>query len=74
MISLPSVLMRQFEERTAPPVPTTSMVPLIRCADLRCTQVIEAHSALTGKVCAHSRYRRRKLVGLIMHEAVARTK
>src|SRR5438067_2201613 len=37
--------------RTAPPVPTTSVVPLIRCADLRCTQVIEARFALTGKVC-----------------------
>jgi hypothetical protein len=46
------------------PVPTTIVVPLIRCADLRCTQVIEARSALTGKVCAHSRYRRIKLVGL----------
>src|SRR5260221_14666988 len=37
--------------RTAPPVPTTRVVPLIRCADLRCTQVIEARFALTGKVC-----------------------
>src|SRR5690348_9381838 len=45
--------------RTAPPVPTTRVVPLIRCADLRCTQVIEARFALTGKVCAHSRYRRK---------------
>jgi hypothetical protein len=29
-----------------------------RCADLRCTQVIEARFAVTGKVCTHSRYRR----------------
>jgi hypothetical protein len=50
--------------RTAPPVPTTSVVPLIRCADLRCTQVIDARFASTGKVCAHSRYRRIRLVGL----------
>src|SRR5438105_955043 len=38
--------------------PDHAVVPLIRCADLRCTQVIEACFALTGKVCAHSRYRR----------------
>ena len=36
--------------RTAPPVPTTTVVPLIRCADLRCTQE-EARFALTGEVC-----------------------
>src|SRR5436190_2250243 len=43
--------------RTAPPVPTTSVVPLIRCADLRCTQVLRRALSQTGKVCAHSRYR-----------------
>src|SRR5947208_12983999 len=42
---------QRLRGRTAPPVPTTSVVPLIRCADLRCTQVIQAHFALTGKVC-----------------------
>src|SRR5260221_1426730 len=42
---------QRVKGRTAPPVPTTSVVPLIRCADLRCTQVIEARFALTGKVC-----------------------
>jgi hypothetical protein len=35
--------------RTAPPVPTTSVVPLIRCADLRCTQVIDARFAPDGQ-------------------------
>jgi Alpha/beta hydrolase of unknown function (DUF900) len=35
--------------RTAPPAPTTSVVPLIRCADLRCTQVIEARFAPDGQ-------------------------
>jgi hypothetical protein len=35
--------------RTAPPVPTTSVVPRIRCADLRCTQVLEAHFAPNGQ-------------------------
>jgi hypothetical protein len=35
--------------RTAPPVPTTSVVPLIRCADLRCTQVIEGALCLNGQ-------------------------
>ena len=51
---------------TAPPVPTTSVVPLIRCAGLRCTQVIEARFASTGKVCAHSRYRRMRLRGPLL--------
>jgi hypothetical protein len=31
--------------------PDHAVVPLIRCADLRYTQVIEARFALTGKVC-----------------------
>src|SRR5690348_10967404 len=44
--------------RTAPPVPTTSVVPLIRCADLRCTQVIEGALCLDGQSVPHSRYRR----------------
>jgi len=44
--------------RTAPPVPTTSVVPLIRCADLRCTQVIEARFVLNGQSVPHNRYRR----------------
>src|SRR5260221_5179376 len=55
---------QRVKGRTAPPVPTTSVVPLIRCADLRCTQVSRRALPLTGKVCAHSRYRRIKLVGL----------
>jgi hypothetical protein len=49
--------------RTAPPVPTTSVVPLIRCADLRCTQVTEARFAPDGQSVPHSRYRRIELVG-----------
>jgi hypothetical protein len=40
---------RGVRGRTAPPVPTTSVVPLIRCADLRCTQVIEARFAPDGQ-------------------------
>src|SRR6266478_8038563 len=40
---------RGVRGRTAPPVPTTSVVPLIRCADLRCTQVIDARFAPNGQ-------------------------
>ena len=47
--------------RTAPPVPTTSVVPLIRCADLRCTQVIDARFAPNGQSVPHNRYRRMKV-------------
>src|SRR6266446_10915090 len=32
---------QRVKGRTAPPVPTTPVVPLIRCADLRFTQGIE---------------------------------
>ena len=55
---------QRVKGRTAPPAPTTSVVPLIRCADLRCTQVIEARFAPDGQSVPHNRYRRRKLVGL----------
>src|SRR5262249_36510504 len=54
--------------RTAPSVPTKSVVPLIRCADLRWTQIVEARFALMGKVCAHSRYRRIAVAGFNMNE------
>jgi hypothetical protein len=60
--------------RTAPPVPTTSVVPLIRCADLRCTQVTEARFAPDGQSVPHSRYRRIKWSDQTINEAVARTK
>jgi hypothetical protein len=61
--------------RTAPPVPTTSVVPLIRCADLRCTQVIDAHFAPNGQ-SVRSQPLPQDGVGRIktINEAVTRTK
>jgi hypothetical protein len=59
---------QRVKGRTAPPVPTTSVVPLIRCADLRCTQVTEARFAPDGQSVPHSRYRRMRSLGFIINE------